>query len=128
MTSFSSWYQSYNEACVNTANCQQALVQLGGETDNILIQNIITIGSVAMIGNQDDYLFSEILASTNLNSVAYPWWSVVNIFEILTLTAIPANRDFFGLGDSFAAGIGAHCGDILLDDPSNGECKKCEGG
>ena len=42
--------------------------------------------------------------------------------------APPANPDFFGLGDSFAAGIGASCGTITLDDPSNGDCKKCMGG
>jgi hypothetical protein len=106
---------------VNTANCQQALIQLGGNTTNILVQNVITIGALEMISSQDDYLFAEIVAMTNLNSVGYPWWSVVNIFSIPDLTVAPDNPNFFGLGDSYAAGIGAHCGDILLDDPSNGE-------
>jgi hypothetical protein len=80
--------------------------------------------------NTDDYGFAEVVASTNLNAVAYPWWSVINIFEIPDLSVqanYPDNRDFFGLGDSFAAGIGAHCGDILEDDPSGGDCKKCKG-
>jgi hypothetical protein len=44
-----------------------------------------------------------------------------------TPLVFPPNPDFFGLGDSFAAGIGASCGSILIDDPSNGECKKCQG-
>jgi hypothetical protein len=47
---------------------------------------------------------------------------------IIPSNNIPANPDFFGLGDSFAAGIGASCGTIKLDDPSNGQCKKCMGG
>lgn len=83
-----------------------------------------------MVSNTDDYGFAEVVASTNLNAVAYPWWSVVNIFEIPDLSVqanYPDNRDFFGLGDSFVAGIGAHCRDILEDDPSGGDCKKCKG-
>lgn len=44
-----------------------------------------------------------------------------------TPLVFPSNPDFFGLGDSFAAGIGASCGSILIDDPSNGDCKKCQG-
>jgi hypothetical protein len=54
-------------------------------------------------------------------------------YSTSTPTAVPTNlvypleADFFGLGDSFAAGIGASCGTITLDDPSNGGCKKCQG-
>ncbi|KAK4237627.1 hypothetical protein C8A03DRAFT_34430 [Achaetomium macrosporum] len=33
------------------------------------------------------------------------------------MTAWPANRNFFGLGDSYTAGIGADCGDITEDQP-----------
>ncbi|KAH8816524.1 pectate lyase superfamily protein-domain-containing protein [Xylogone sp. PMI_703] len=122
-----SWFQSYNEDCVNTANCQRALVQIGDDTEDIHLRNLITIGSVYMIGATAGSLLGDVLAVDNLNAVAYPWWSVINVFEMPELTIFPPNRNFFGLGDSFAAGIGASCGDILEDDPSNGDCKKCMG-
>ncbi len=83
-----------------------------------------------MISGVSGESFLGIDAEENLNSVGHPWWSLLSYFQIVgtvATTVWPANRNFFGLGDSYAAGIGADCGDITEDQPQGAKCFKCKG-
>ena len=77
-----------------------------------------------------------ISSAENLFSPNHPWWSVVNVFGFDQVGGYggkpwpnwPPHRNFFTLGDSYAAGIGASCGWVYKDDPKpNGGCLKCQG-
>ncbi|CAK7231429.1 hypothetical protein SEUCBS140593_007919 [Sporothrix eucalyptigena] len=63
--------------------------------------------------------------------MGHSWWSILASFEIqntLKTTVWPAHRNFFGLGDSYASGIGADCSKkIHEDEPKGVDCAKCPG-
>jgi hypothetical protein len=76
-----SFFQAYNEACVNTQNCQLALVQIETTNGGVYIYNLVTLGAVSMVNALSDQTTEEILAIPNTNSVAYPWWSLITVLE-----------------------------------------------
>jgi hypothetical protein len=106
------------------------MVQIGAGSGNLAIRNLITIGGTNMISGVPGEPFLGVAAKPNLNSLGHPWWSLLNNAEIvgtLSTTVFPPDRNFFGLGDSFAAGIGASCGKITEDQPQGADCAKCQG-
>lgn len=125
----SSWFNAYDESCVDSWDCQKSLVQIGQGSGDLSIKNLITIGAVNMISGVTGESFLGVPAEENLNAVGHPWWSLLNFYIVGTAatTSWPPNRNFFGLGDSYAAGIGADCGDITEDEPKGGKCFKCKG-
>lgn len=74
-----SWFQDYNEACVNTKNCQQTLVQVENTLGNVYIYNLVTIGAVNMVNELSDQAIAELPAAPNINAVAYPWWTLISV-------------------------------------------------
>ncbi|KAK3368298.1 pectate lyase superfamily protein-domain-containing protein, partial [Podospora didyma] len=44
-----SWFNAYDESCVDSWNCQESLVQIGRGSGDIAIKNLITIGSNHMV-------------------------------------------------------------------------------
>jgi hypothetical protein len=88
-------------------------------------------GSVNMISALANELFFEIDAVTNTDAAAYPWWSLITAYIVLLITVYPDNHDYFGLGDSFSAGIGAGARFIPPYKPDYADpartCAKCVG-
>jgi hypothetical protein len=105
-----SWFQSYTQDCVANQNCQRAVVSISSNMNSsgIYLFNIITIGSVSMISSPADELSIEIFAGVNTNTNVNPWWSLVTAYLAPDLgTFYRNNHNYYGLGDSFSAGIGA---------------------
>jgi hypothetical protein len=73
-----SWFTSYNEACVDTKNCQKSLVQLKNNGGNIQFFNLITIGSTEMVTTNA----GEISAEDNLSSGAHPFWTQIGVLRV----------------------------------------------
>lgn len=134
----SSWFDGYDESCVDTRDCQNGMVQIGEGSDDIKIYNLITIGAQDMVNNAStDSNLETVSAGDNLYSPTHPWWSIVNVLGFGEIAGgdvdkiFPPHRSFFALGDSYAAGIGASCdytgGWVYDDDPLKGYCYKCIG-
>ncbi|KAL1904162.1 hypothetical protein Sste5344_010142 [Sporothrix stenoceras] len=125
-----SWFNSYDESCVDSWNCQESMIQIGGDSGNVSVRNLITIGGKRMVSGTPNDNFLEVAAGPNLNANGHPWWSILSSFEIqntVKTTVYPDHRNFFGLGDSYASGIGADCGKITEDVPRGQDCSKCQG-
>jgi hypothetical protein len=82
-----SWFQSYNEACVNTQNCQLSLVEFQNPNGNVFLRNLVTIGSVNMISDASETPANEIGAIINTNAETYPWWSLITYYEPVSVPA-----------------------------------------
>jgi glucan 1,3-beta-glucosidase len=74
-----SWFQDYNEACVNTQNSQVALVQIQNAAGSVNIFNFVTIGTVSTVDSLSYQATEQILAIPNTDAVAYPWWSLITV-------------------------------------------------
>lgn len=108
-----SWFQNYNQACVNTKNCQQRLINIYN-TGSMLFNHIVTIGSVEVvtpgISNQNNEI---IYADNHLQATQYPWWTTIATYLDSSAsiaaysTPSPVKNGWVAFGDSYAAGIGA---------------------
>jgi hypothetical protein len=67
-----SWFQNYNEGCVDTQNCQLDLIEIT-DSDDIWVYTLYTIGSVNMISGR-----SPVLAKDNTNQNSHPFVSTVS--------------------------------------------------
>jgi hypothetical protein len=112
------------------------MVQIGEGSDNIKIYNLITIGAQDMVNNASgDGMPMSISAGDNLYSPGHPWWSMINVLGYSWADnpdrILPPHRNYFALGDSYAAGIGASCdwtgAWVYEDDLTNSYCYKCIG-
>ena len=90
-----SWFQAYDESCVNTQNCQLALVEIADDSGGVYLWNLITIGAVSMIVDNSSYPTQKIPAINNTNAIDYPWWSIINIYEPLTLPSSADNDSVY---------------------------------
>ncbi|CAK7219086.1 hypothetical protein SCUCBS95973_003705 [Sporothrix curviconia] len=70
-----SWYSNYDEACVDTLNCQDTMV-LMEKNQNATFHNLVTIGASNMISSDGN----AIAAKDNLAIKAHPYWSQVTVF------------------------------------------------
>lgn len=107
-----SWFQNYDQACVNTKNCQQRLINVFN-TGNMLFTHIVTIGSVEIItpaiSNKENGI---IYADDALEATGFPWWTTIASYFGNTAPVnhntrpFPISNGWVAFGDSFAAGIG----------------------
>lgn len=114
-TGFYSWFQNYDEACVNTANCQQKMIYTYNSA-NLWLDHVIAIGAVEMVTPAVGNIVNNIvMATSNLQGNIYPWWSVVAKYldstAAINTNTIPApvKVGWVAFGDSYAAGIGTGC-------------------
>ena len=104
-----SWFQNYNETCVNTANCQQRLINIY-EVANLWFNHIVTIGSVEVVTPAISNSENEIIYATAVTqALVYPWWAAIAVY--LDSVATPANNmphktGFVSFGESYASVIG----------------------
>lgn len=126
-----SWFQNYDESCVNTADCQEKMIYVHNSA-SLYMKHVITIGAVEMISPSINNEHNEIvIATSNLQGSQYPWWSVVgtyldsSYYIDVTATPPPVRNGWVAFGDSYAAGIGA--GDAV-DNPDDGKCLRGNGG
>jgi hypothetical protein len=108
-----SWFQSYNEDCVNTKNCQQRLVNIY-HVGHLLFNQLTTIGSVEVLTPAISNVWNDIKYSADhLQATGYPWWATIATYLEssdaidLTTASFPVNEGWVAFGDSYAAGIGA---------------------
>ena len=108
-----SWFQNYNEDCVNSNSCQTRLVNIFNVA-SLILNHIITIGAVEIITPAISNTNNEILyASDHIQALEYPWWTAVatyfDSFSAFDVSAgtIPVKNGWVAFGDSYGAGIGA---------------------
>ena len=75
-----SWFQTYNQACVDTMNCQQSVLQLQNNHGHVRICNLITVGTLNMI----DVDGNTVKAKDNLHVDFYPYWSQITVYDPVT--------------------------------------------
>ncbi|KAK0735142.1 hypothetical protein B0T26DRAFT_671326 [Lasiosphaeria miniovina] len=68
-----SWFDNYNEACVDTQNFQERMVYDDGNSGGFFLWNLVTIGSVEMISGPD----TAITAKPNTQTSGHPFWSAL---------------------------------------------------
>jgi hypothetical protein len=73
-----SWFSTYTQTCIDTQECQHALVLLKNNFANVRLQNLITIGAKYMAVMDG----SGITAADNLNVEAHPFWSQVTLLDV----------------------------------------------
>ncbi|KAI1371648.1 glycoside hydrolase family 55 protein [Hypoxylon crocopeplum] len=73
-----SWFSSYGQSCIDTQECQKALVLLDSNFANVRFQNLITIGAKYMAVMDG----KGISAIDNLNVDEHPKWSQVSILDV----------------------------------------------
>ncbi|KAK1959917.1 pectin lyase-like protein [Colletotrichum sublineola] len=73
-----SWFSTYSQSCIDTQECQKALVLLESNRASVRFQNLVTIGAkyMAVMDGQ------EILAIDNLNVKTHPSWSQISILDV----------------------------------------------
>lgn len=70
-----SWFQNYDESCVNTNSCQQRLINIF-YVGNSLLNHTVTIGSVEILTPAISNTYNDILlAADYLQATGYPWWT-----------------------------------------------------
>lgn len=73
-----SWFSSYEQACIDAQQCQEALLLLDSNYANVRIQHLITIGAEYMVVMDG----KGITAKDNLNIAAHPFWSQISILDV----------------------------------------------
>ena len=118
-----SWFQNYDEDCVNTSNCQQRLVNLYNAS-SLWFNHIITIGSVEVVTPAISNSNNEIIYAANVTqALVYPWWTAIASYLDSASTAdnCPVCSGFVAWGDSFSSGVGAGL-------PYDSDAKTCKRG
>lgn len=73
-----SWFSSYAQDCIDTQQCQKALLLLDSNYANVRIQHLITIGAKYMAVMDG----KGIAAEDNLNVDTHPFWSQISILDV----------------------------------------------
>ncbi|KAK4144852.1 pectate lyase superfamily protein-domain-containing protein [Dichotomopilus funicola] len=73
-----SWFSTCTQTCIDTQECQTALILLENNFANVRFQNLISIGSkyMAVMDGQG------ITAAHNLNVETHPFWSQITILDV----------------------------------------------
>ncbi|KAK1991996.1 pectin lyase-like protein [Colletotrichum falcatum] len=73
-----SWFSTYSQSCIDTQECQKALVLLDSNRASVRFQNLVTIGAkyMAVMDGQG------IPAMDNLNVKSHPSWSQISILDV----------------------------------------------
>ena len=125
-----SWFQGYDQTCVNTVNCQQRLVNIY-DVGSLYFNDIVTIGSNETVTPAISNTINEIIyAKDVIQATDYPWWTTVatyldssSDFDPNIVEAYPVKNGWVSFGDSYAAGIGA----LLPLDSDTHICKRGTG-
>ncbi|GFP60365.1 glucan 1,3-beta-glucosidase [Trichoderma asperellum] len=73
-----SWFSTYAQTCIDTQQCQKALMLLKNNFANIRITNLVTIGSKYMAVMDG----KGIAAADNLNVDVHPDWSQISLLDV----------------------------------------------
>lgn len=73
-----SWFSTYSQACIDTRECQKALMLLNKNLASVRIQNLITIGAKYMVVMDGE----GISALDNLNVDSHPFWSQISVLDV----------------------------------------------
>ncbi|EJP61727.1 Pectin lyase fold/virulence factor [Beauveria bassiana ARSEF 2860] len=73
-----SWFSTYSQSCIDTQQCQKALMLLKNNFANIRITNLVTIGAKYMAVMDG----KGIPAIDNLNVEVHPKWSQISILDV----------------------------------------------
>jgi hypothetical protein len=73
-----SWFNIYDQSCVDIRTCQKSLVDLKDNGKDILFLNLITIGAKNMVTTKN----GEIDAATNELNGAHPKWSHIAALQV----------------------------------------------
>lgn len=105
-----SWFQNYDESCVNTVNCQQRLINIY-EVSNLWFNHIVTIGSIEVATPAISNLNNEIVYATQVTqALEYPWWTAIAAYlDSIATPAVnhPVNTGWAAFGESFSSGLGS---------------------
>jgi hypothetical protein len=72
------WFSTYAQSCIDTQQCQKALMLLKGNLANVRIQNLVTIGAKYMAVMDG----KGIPAVDNLNVNVHPDWSQISVLDV----------------------------------------------
>ncbi|KAK1590378.1 uncharacterized protein LY79DRAFT_590568 [Colletotrichum navitas] len=72
------WFSTYDQSCIDTQECQKALMLLKGNFANIRIQNLVTIGAKYMAIMDGE----GIPVVDNLNVDVHPDWSHISVLDV----------------------------------------------
>lgn len=72
------WFSTYSQDCIDTQQCQKALLYLKNNFANVRITNLITIGSKYMAVMDG----KGIQAKDNLNVNVHPMWSQISVLDV----------------------------------------------
>lgn len=75
-----SWFDSYTQDCIDSHECQKALVLLKNNYLNVRLQHLITIGAKYMVVSEGN----GVLATDNLAIEAHPAWSQISVFDAVS--------------------------------------------
>lgn len=105
-----SWFQNYDETCVNTVDCQQRLINIYN-VSNLWFNHIVTIGSVEVVTPAISNQNNDIIYATNVTqALVYPWWTAIAAYldSIASpAAAAPIKDGWVSFGESYASGIGS---------------------
>lgn len=74
------WFQAYTQACVDSQDCQQSVVNIR-DSGNIWLYNLYTIGTVEMVTAKGA---TTVLATDNTNTNEHPFTSIVNAWLVMS--------------------------------------------
>lgn len=80
---FYSWFDTYDQTCVGTINCQKVIAELVGNRGGISLQNVITIGSVNMLNAN-----GTLIAAKDNAVDTYPHWAIITTLNAGTLSDV----------------------------------------
>ncbi|KAJ3499549.1 hypothetical protein NLG97_g251 [Lecanicillium saksenae] len=73
-----SWFSTYSQSCIDTQDCQKALILLNDNGANVRITNLVTIGAKYMAVMEG----KGIPAADNLNVRVHPSWSQISVLDV----------------------------------------------
>lgn len=75
-----SWFSTYAQACIDTQQCQKAMVLLDENKSSVRIQHLVTIGSKYMAVMNG----VGITAAANMNADEHPFWSQISVLDVVS--------------------------------------------
>jgi hypothetical protein len=72
------WFSTYTQTCIDTQDCQKALVLLDDNSGSVRIQHLVTIGAKYMAVMNG----VGITAADNMNVDAHPFWSQISVLDV----------------------------------------------
>jgi hypothetical protein len=73
-----SWFQNFDQSCVDRRNCQKSLIELSENGPGIQIYNFISIGAEQMLYSDK---YGELAATQNAASSGHPYWSHISVYR-----------------------------------------------